>query len=165
MVVYPESLPRQVLWCLEASPGSLILDQGHLAPQRLGEEPKATPIPSSLPSLSLHLAPRDSSPGPWKPSGCSQRWCWQKEVDKTNAVTCVTGPEGHMSHQSQGVFRPGPKGHEGGLERTGLWGRFVWGVGRALGAWAPPVTAGSQWPDLWSLGCHPMSPPTPRIEL
>lgn len=70
-----------------------------------------------------------------------------------------------MSHHSQGVFRPGPKGHEGGLERTGLWGHFVWGVGRALGAWAPPVTAGSQWPDLWSLGCHPMSPPTPRIEL
>lgn len=93
--MFPDSLPLQMLWQLAVSPGSLVT--GPRTPGTVGPAQtwvrmlKFAPLPSSLPSLPPHLAPRDSPPGPQGPQvfhkDGSGKGDWENK-----AVICVTGP-------------------------------------------------------------------------
>ena len=127
----------------DSGPGT----SGAEGPAETSARTKGHHNPPALHFLSPHLAPRDSPP---RPRGCSQRCCWQKEADKTKAVTCVTGPEGPCEPPQSGRLQAKAPGARRRRERPGLWGHFVRGVGRPFGAWDPPVTAGPNAP-AWQL--------------
>lgn len=96
--MFPERLPVRSLWQLEASQDHWWLDQGLqglCAPQRLQGQCQSLlyfPLLSLLcPPIWLHVTPlqahRDLQV-------FSQRRFWQKEVEKGEAVICVTGQNG-----------------------------------------------------------------------
>ena len=156
------------LWRLEASPGSLILGQGRRvlrAPQRLPQEPKATIIPLLFifcPPIWFHVtllrAHEDSRVVHRDGAG-------KKRLTKQRLSHVSLGQKVPVSHHSQGVFRPGPQGHEGderglGSEVTlcgvgGVWGD-PWGLGTLPSLRVPMPRLDTS--RMWSVGCHPMSP-------
>lgn len=123
-----------------------------------GRTPKATPLPSCLPSLSRHLAPRNSAPGPQGPSCCSQRRCWKRTLREWMLSSVSLGQNGLVSHQGQCVLRPWPHWTRGRPGEVGAQGLLCAGCGEIpdLGAlpslWVPYAPS-----RMGSPGCHTVS--------
>lgn len=128
------------------------------AAETSGRTPKATPLPSCLPSLSRHLAPCNSAPGPQGPSCCSRRRCWKRTLREWMLSYVSLGQNGLVSHHCQCVLRPRAHGTRGRPGEAGAQGLLCAGYGEIPGLGALPSLWVPYAPSrMGSPGCHTVS--------